>query len=119
MEWIPYVVWALVIVWLSRQLLPVRGIKHIDATELKRIRSDRNKQWIDVRTKGEYAAYHLSPFQNIPLHELKKRSSELDKEKEVVLICQSGMRSQKAARILKKQGFQRITNDKGGLNACK
>jgi hypothetical protein len=53
MEWIPYVVWALVIVWLSRQLLPVRGIKHIDATELKRIRSDRNKQWIDVRTKGE------------------------------------------------------------------
>jgi rhodanese-related sulfurtransferase len=58
--------------------------------------------------KGSNAAYHLSPFQNIPLHELKKRSSELDKEKEVVLICQSGMRSQKAARILKNKDFNEL-----------
>ncbi|MGG3924306.1 rhodanese-like domain-containing protein, partial [Geobacillus thermodenitrificans] len=39
------------------------------------------------------------------------------KEKEVVVICQSGMRSQKASKWLKKMGFQHVTNVKGGLNA--
>ncbi|NRK74194.1 rhodanese-like domain-containing protein, partial [Salmonella enterica subsp. enterica serovar Typhi] len=42
---------------------------------------------------------------------------ELSKDKEVVVICQSGMRSQNATKILKKLGFTNVTNVKGGMSA--
>ncbi|MGE1166875.1 rhodanese-like domain-containing protein, partial [Peribacillus simplex] len=35
----------------------------------------------------------------------------------VIVICQSGMRSKQAAKVLKKLGFQRIINVSGGMNA--
>ncbi|MCY8721486.1 rhodanese-like domain-containing protein, partial [Bacillus sp. S10C12M] len=38
------------------------------------------------------------------------------KDQEVFVICQSGMRSLKASKVLKKQGFKNITNIKGGMN---
>lgn len=44
-------------------------------------------------------------------------SESLSKEREVVLICQSGMRSNKASKTLKKSGFEKVTNVKGGMNA--
>ena len=36
---------------------------------------------------------------------------------EVVVICQSGMRSKQASKLLRKQGFNKVTNVKGGMNA--
>ena len=42
---------------------------------------------------------------------------KFSKEKEIVVICQSGMRSMKATKTLKKLGFKNITNVKGGINA--
>ncbi|MGO4076430.1 rhodanese-like domain-containing protein, partial [Staphylococcus aureus] len=48
---------------------------------------------------------------------LKERASQLEKNEEIYVICQSGMRSMQAAKILKKQGFTHITNIKGGMNA--
>jgi rhodanese-related sulfurtransferase len=47
---------------------------------------------------------------------LPKKIDKLDKDKEIV-ICQSGMRSAKAAKLLKKQGFEKINNVKGGMGA--
>jgi rhodanese-related sulfurtransferase len=43
--------------------------------------------------------------------------NRLKKEKEIVVICQSGMRSKKASQLLKKQNFTSVTNVKGGMNA--
>ena len=43
----------------------------------------------------------MKGFQNIPLNELASRASQLDKNKEVIVICQSGMRSKQAAKVLK------------------
>jgi rhodanese-related sulfurtransferase len=53
----------------------------------------------------------------MPLHQLAQKSNELSKDNEVVVICQSGMRSQKATKVLKKLGFTKITNVKGGVSA--
>lgn len=107
-----------VIVWfLYQRFIPAKGIKQISTMELKAQLNNKNKQYIDVRTPNEYRGNHIKEFKNIPLSELQERSKELSKEKEVFVICQSGMRSSKASKILQKLGFKEITNVKGGMSA--
>ena len=89
----------------------------ITTAELKKELGKKDVQYVDVRTPAEFRANHIRGFKNIPLHELPKRANELSKEKEVIVICQSGMRSTKASRLLKKLGFEHVTNVKGGMNA--
>ncbi|PEP57009.1 MULTISPECIES: rhodanese-like domain-containing protein [Bacillus] len=99
------------------RFLPVKGVKNINGKELKTEMNKKNKQFIDVRTPGEFRGNHIQGFQNIPLNELAQKASHLDKNKEVIVICQSGMRSKQATKMLKKLGFQHITNVSGGMNA--
>ncbi|AGT32375.1 sulfurtransferase [Geobacillus genomosp. 3] len=103
--------------FLASRFIPPKGVRMITTAELKRRLREPGVQYIDVRTPMEFRSYHLPGFRNIPLHELATRAHELSKDKEVVVICQSGMRSQKASKRLKKMGFQHVTNVKGGLNA--
>lgn len=108
---------AVVLVFAYRSFVPVRGIKAITTGELKSELKKDGIQFIDVRTPNEVQANQIKGFKNIPLFELQKRANELSKEKEVFVICQSGMRSSKASKILKKLGFKHITNVKGGMSA--
>ncbi|MDQ0270438.1 rhodanese-related sulfurtransferase [Cytobacillus purgationiresistens] len=85
--------------------------------ELRTELGAKDKQFIDVRTQGEYKARSINQFKNIPLHDITVKASGLSKDQEVVVICQSGMRSNKASKLLKQQGFQKITNVRGGMNA--
>jgi rhodanese-related sulfurtransferase len=112
--------WVLIIgvVWfILNRFIPVKGVANISAQEAKDKFSDKNVQFIDVRTPGEYKSNHRKPFKNIPLSQLTQQAKDLDKNKEIVVICQSGMRSMKAAKLLKKQGFEKVTNVKGGMGA--
>ena len=72
------------IVWfLYQRFVPVKGIKNINAAELKAVLNNKgNKQLIDVRTPNEYRGNHIKDFKNIPLNELGKRTQELSKDKE-------------------------------------
>ncbi|MFD1608714.1 rhodanese-like domain-containing protein [Oceanobacillus luteolus] len=109
---------SLVVIWfLIKQLIPVRGVSQIGTCDVKKILKDKGYQFIDVRTPYEFKTNHIHGFKNIPLPQIKQRHNELSKDKEVVVICQSGMRSNKATRILKKLGFAKITNVKGGMAA--
>jgi rhodanese-related sulfurtransferase len=117
MEYVNYIVMGLVVIFFIQRLLPTKGVRQISTTELKNELNDKNKQFIDVRTPGEFKGNHIRGFKNIPLHQLTQKANELAKEKEVVVICQSGMRSQKASKSLKKLGFTNITNVKGGVSA--
>jgi len=117
MDFIQIIIIALVIVFFVTRFMPVKGITNISVQEVKDKLKDNQVQFIDVRTPGEYKANHKKPFKNIPLSNLASKTDSLDKEKEVVVICQSGMRSLKAAKILKKQGFQNISNVRGGMSA--
>ncbi|MED3661157.1 rhodanese-like domain-containing protein [Ureibacillus sp. FSL K6-8385] len=112
MEWIVLVVIvALFLVW---RLKPAANVNTISASELKKMLNDKNKVFIDVRTPAEYKANHIPQFQNLPLG---SDFSKLPKDKEIVVICQSGMRSGQACRQLKKLGYERVTNVRGGMNA--
>ena len=61
---------------------------------------DKNVMLVDVRSKEEYELGHISSSINIPLDELRDNLSKLDKNKEIVLICQSALRSYIGCRIL-------------------
>lgn len=60
---------------------------------------------LDTRTVGEYAQGHIDGFKNIPVDELREHLDELDPSKPVYVICQSGLRSYIASRILAGNGF--------------
>lgn len=60
---------------------------------------------LDTRTPMEYSMGHADGFINIPVDELRERLDELDKSKPVYVICQSGLRSYIASRILMGNGF--------------
>jgi rhodanese-related sulfurtransferase len=111
MEILNLLILSLVILFLIQRLFPTKGVRQITTAELKKELQDKNKQFIDVRTPGEYRGNHIRHFKNIPLHELAQKASQLSKDKEVVVICQSGMRSNKASKVLKKLGFQKVTKD--------
>lgn len=69
---------------------------------------------LDVRTPQEYAGGHIEGFKNIPVDELRNRLNEIDPEKPVYVICQSGVRSYIACRILQGNGFE-CSNFAGGF----
>lgn len=69
---------------------------------------------LDSRTSVEYERGHLEGFRNIPVDELRDRLHELDKDKPVYVICQSGLRSYITTRILVGNGY-RAYNFSGGF----
>lgn len=101
-----------------KRMFPTKGVRMITTSELRSELKDKKKQLIDVRTVNEFNRSKIKGFKNIPLHELKQKAvTELSKDKEVVVICQSGMRSQQACKQLKKLGYNQVTNVRGGMNA--
>lgn len=60
---------------------------------------------LDTRTPGEYARGHIEGFVNIPVDELRERMNILNHHKPVYVICQSGLRSYIACRLLEGNGF--------------
>ena len=107
----------MIALFVINRFIPQKGITNITVQEAKDKFKDNSVQFIDVRTPGEYKANHRPPFENFPLSNLLSRVDKLERGKEVVVICQSGMRSVKAAKMLKKQGFEKIYNVKGGMSA--
>lgn len=110
MEWFVIIIVAAFILW---RLKPA-NVNTIGASELKNILQDQDKVFIDVRTPREYKANHIPQFRNMPLG---SDFTKLPKDKEIVVICQSGMRSSQACKQLKKLGYERVTNVRGGMNA--
>ncbi len=74
---------------------------------------------LDVREDSEYQKGHIKDSIHIPMGSLASRVGELEKHKtkNVILGCRSGSRSGRACSILKKHGFEKIYNLRGGVLA--
>ena len=68
---------------------------------------------IDVRTEKEYQNGHLDNAVNIPLDSIRIRLNEIDKNREIIVYCQVGLRGYYAERILKQHGYK-VHNLSGG-----
>lgn len=84
-----------------------RGIvKQFYYEDIDTLQGDSGATLLDTRTEGEYSRGHADGFINIPLDELRRRLGELDREKRVYVMCQSGLRSYLATRILTENGYE-------------
>ena len=85
---------------------------HID--DAKNLSRDGSVTLLDTRTVGEFSRGHIEGFKNIPVDELRERLNEIEKNKPVYVICQSGLRSYIASRILMGNGYD-VYNFAGGF----
>ena len=89
-------------------------LKQWHLTDADSLPRDGSVTLLDTRTVEEFAHGHIDGFTNIPVDELRERLGELDKSKPVYVICQSGLRSYIACRILAGNGFE-CYNFSGGF----
>ncbi|MEK4425561.1 rhodanese-like domain-containing protein [Solibacillus sp. FSL K6-1523] len=105
---------VLVVAFLVWRMKPAKGTKAISTSELKTILNDKDKFFLDVRTPAEFKGRNIKQFKNMPLG---SDFSKVPKDKEIVVICQSGMRSSQACKQLKKLGYEKVTNVRGGMSS--
>lgn len=74
-------------------------------------------QLVDVREQWELEICRIAGSLNIPLATLPAALDGLNREQPVAVICHHGMRSQQAAEFLAANGFSRIMNLQGGIDA--
>lgn len=74
--------------------------------DAERLLNDNEAVLLDVRTAQEYNYGHIDGSINIPLDELRERLDEIEPAKSVYVICQSGLRSYIASRILEGNGYE-------------
>ncbi len=100
---------------------PVKEFPNIKIADVqKKINAKNNILLLDVRTATEFDGplSHIAGAVLLPIQELEQRIDELNehKEKEIIVICRSGNRSQTGTRILISHGFNAV-NMLGGMKA--
>ena len=80
-------------------------VKQFHWDQLPQLPRDGTVLLVDTRTPQEYQLGHAPGFINLPLDDLRQRAQELPKDKPVYLMCQSGLRSYLACRMLSQRGF--------------
>lgn len=93
-----------------RQLSPQQVLELLNKSEPKPV-------LLDVREPFEVDICAIDGSINIPLHQIPAAIEELDADQEYVLICHHGMRSQRAGMIMASQGFDKLINLVGGIDA--
>ena len=92
-----------------------RGVvKQFHLEDVKDLPRDGSVTLLDARTPQEYAQGRIEGFRNIPVDELRERLGEIEAGKPVYVICQSGLRSYIACRILEGYGYETY-NFSGGF----
>ena len=92
------------------------NVPSISSKESMELLSDKNYEFLDVRTESEYASGHIPNSIHIPLQEIQGRILELEniKDKNIIVYCRSGARSSMASKSLLKNGYN-VFNLTGGI----
>ena len=108
---------GLMLLWpiIGRRMSGVREVGTMEATQLI---NHQNAVVLDVREDSEFYAGHVPHSVHVPLGQLAKHA-ELEKYKNrpIIAICRSGMRSGRACSVLRKNGFEQVYNLAGGITA--
>jgi rhodanese-related sulfurtransferase len=95
-------------------------LKQISPKELAAWLADASRekpQLLDVREQWEWDTARIDGATLIPMREVPARVAELDPGSDVVAICHHGARSQQVAMFLETNGFARVHNLQGGVDA--
>jgi hydroxyacylglutathione hydrolase len=99
--------------WAMLTSTPSVGEVGIDAIDS----APPNAVLVDVREPEEFAYGHVPNAVNLPQADLATRLSELPRDRPILMICQSGMRSLRSAQFLRQEGFQDVATVAGGTAA--
>jgi len=92
------------------------GDVDITVEELKaRLDSGDDVVLLDVREPHERFICDLPSSTLIPMAEIPRRMDEIDRQRDVVVYCRSGARSSRVVAFLRRQGFERVMNLRGGM----
>lgn len=72
---------------------------------------------LDIREDWELAIASIPAAIHIPMGDIPARLGELERDRDIVVLCRSGGRSAQVARFLEQQGYQRVWNLAGGILA--
>ena len=94
-------------------------IDEISATEFaaKLRGGDTDLLLLDVREREELLISRVDGAMHIPMGDIPTRQQHIDAEKHIVVMCHHGVRSAMVAAFLKRQGFERVSNLRGGIDA--
>jgi rhodanese-related sulfurtransferase len=109
--------WVALIAYIVWRFMPARGLKKMKQEEFRA--SLRKGQLIDVREPNEYKGGHIVGARNIPVGQLKMRMKELRKDQPILIYCQGSSRSNQAAKLLMKNGYNNIYMLEGGFKNWK
>lgn len=95
-----------------------QNIKSVTPEEAQQLLTD-GAILVDVREDAEVTklAYNVEGMINLPLSQLEDRANELPKDKNLVIACRSGRRSQKAIKKLQSYGYENLVNLSGGIKS--
>lgn len=95
------------------------GGRAVGPTEAVRL-MNQGAVLLDVRSQSEFDGGHILDARHVPQEQVATQAADTlkrFKDKVVITCCESGMRSQAAARVLQAQGFSKVVNLRGGLQA--
>lgn len=79
-------------------------------------KTDPNFVLLDVRTALEHCISHINGSVNVSVLGIEGKLNELDKNKQYLVYCRSGARSNSAANTMRKNGFNNVSNMLGGMS---
>jgi rhodanese-related sulfurtransferase len=117
--WLILGISAVIIIVAVILLIPKNsGIPHISVADAYQ-QYQQGSFFLDVRSQEEWDQAHIAQSTLIPLDELQNRFSELPKDREIIVVCLSGHRSEEGVTILQRAGFTQAVCMTGGLTAWK
>lgn len=72
---------------------------------------------LDVREPWEFGICRIDGARSLPMRQIPAALGELDRDRELVVICHHGIRSRQVALYLEQRGFTRVVNLNGGVDA--
>ena len=98
----------------------ISDLAYVSPQELQQTLTNHNAPAvIDVRESREFSKGHIARAQSAPISEILTGSFDLPKDRDIVLVCRGGWRSQRAAVLLRAQGYQHLRFLQGGMLAWK
>jgi len=95
-----------------------QGVTHISVPQAVQL-MNRGAVVVDVRKADEFGSGHMVNAKNIPVETLDGDKTKVDKykKKNLLMVCESGTTSGRAANVLRKDGFDNVFSVKGGIRA--
>jgi rhodanese-related sulfurtransferase len=92
------------------------AMQNISATDMQKItRQTPDIYLLDVRTLGEYTQKRIKGARLIPIDQIQRRINEIPKNRPIIVICETGMRSSQVGRYLDSLGYQGVSNLSQGI----